>query len=439
MGKPDKLVKSSLTNLGQGGFSGEFARERNLYPAIVVPGGTRDDAEQNRIRARIVAINDEDGTIMGKTSDNSTDYNTFSGADRGIPDDDLVMCIPFLPQFFFVKPQVGEMVFVILENPKDISSVRYWIGPIITSKLKLRSQSYEDSVKLFDKTKFYTNRKIESSPLDIQRVFPQDSDVAVQGRNDADLILRSREALLVAGKFNSQTYSINTKTPSFLNLKQINLAPTIPEVQSFPEPTHLIKIILKETQEAFIANIRVVYFDILEDDTLEEYTIEEETDTSKKRTDSIDFLKSKIEEYKSKYTLWGFESSDIPEFEGASVLYYSSIPKTAQEIIEPFSQGELVSNVLALYAPNGKFRNKDLSSVEAVDILKKWGVLADSLHPSTFGDETIKLLDLIIRYLLNHIHQPQNPPLNTAISDELQRYTLDGKLQNLLSNNVRIN
>jgi len=73
------------------------------------------------------------------------------------------------------------------------------------------------------------------------------------------------------------------------------------------------------------------------------------------------------------------------------------------------------------------------------EISKTIGELADKLHPLVFGDELIRLLNLIITYLLNHIHQPQNPPLSTSISDELKKYNIEGKLQNIISNQIRIN
>ena len=80
-----------------------------------------------------------------------------------------------------------------------------------------------------------------------------------------------------------------------------------------------------------------------------------------------------------------------------------------------------------------------MKNFEINEDLKSFGKLADSLHPAIFGDESIKLFDLIIRFLLSHTHQPQNPPLNTSVSDEIKSYTVTGQLQNLLSNHIRIN
>ena len=86
-----------------------------------------------------------------------------------------------------------------------------------------------------------------------------------------------------------------------------------------------------------------------------------------------------------------------------------------------------------------KFRDQNLAKFEINENLKSLGNLADSLHPAVFGDELIKLLDLIIRVLLTHIHTSQNPLLPTPDSETLLGYTVSGELQNIISNTVRIN
>jgi hypothetical protein len=57
----------------------------------------------------------------------------------------------------------------------------------------------------------------------------------------------------------------------------------------------------------------------------------------------------------------------------------------------------------------------------------------------TFGDELIRLMDIIIQFLLNHIHTPQNSPVKDQLSKRLEEYTVQGKLQTLISNHIRIN
>src|ERR1039457_2688469 len=128
----DSLSKSLLQQHGQANFRSEGNQKTRIrYPAIVV--SVDDPAEQNRIVARIISL-DENGSING-------------GRDKNVPDNLLPYAISDMPDFFFVRPLVGEMVYITLENPEDNSSPRYWTGPIITSVIKLKYQSYSEAVK----------------------------------------------------------------------------------------------------------------------------------------------------------------------------------------------------------------------------------------------------------------------------------------------------
>jgi len=417
-------------------YSQESSRKgRIVYPAIVVPNGTDDASEQNRIKARIVSFNENTGKIDGKEEGLQKNYDQLSGLDVGIPDNELVMCVPLFPQFFFSKPQAGEMVYVILENPNDKSSVRYWIGPIISSKLKLSYQSYEDTISIYDKTLFYNNKSIDNSPTNLTNIFPQDSDIAVQGRKDADLILKNREALLIAGKFNNKTFQVNQESPSFLRLKQINSTINEKQKKNYKPPTHTIELYLKEINSQFTVNVKVIIKNSL--------VLEDREGEYNNRQSAIDFLEENIKYYKEKYPFWNLEINNIKEFENETKYYYTNLKKTDSQdtdnLLTHYSTAELISTNLLLYSPRGKFRDAEMSEFEKNEDLKSFSELAKKLHPAVFGDELIKLLNLIIKYLFTHIHQPQSPPLPTALSDALKSYDIDGDLQRLISNHVRIN
>lgn len=324
----DDLAKSILNLNGQDNFrSSGNQSDRLIYPAIVV--SIDDPSEQRKIKARIISI-DQDGKTVG-------------GRDRDTLDKDLPYCIPMIQDFFHIVPIVGEMVYLLLENPRDNSAPRYWIGPQITSVLKLKYQSYKEAVKIFDDTRFYVNQK-KDSKISAFTLFPGPSDVALQGRDDSDVILKQREAIMVAGKFekDATTLTPNITCPSLIQLIQI-------------------------------------------------------------------------------------QNKKPGELEPNN------------DLLPQYSQANIISTNINIYSPRGKFRDGSLKNIEKSKDLESFGELANSLHPSLYGDETIKLLDLIIRILLNHIHTPQKNLVSTADSKELEAYTLDGKLQNLLSNYVRIN
>jgi hypothetical protein len=303
---------------------------RGVYPAIVV--STDDPTGQNRIKARIVTL-DNEGNVSG-------------GKDRDKLDKDLVYCYPLIPEFFHVRPiaqqldnsgkiiSQGEMVWIILENSSDDSAPRYWVGPIISSQLKLKFQAYAEAVKMTDITPFNVNIATNND-FKVDNLLPGSADVAVQGRDDADLILKPRQLILSSGKFKPNSIIPNDVSPSNLTLTQ-------------------------------------------------------------------------------------FDNNKIGP-------------------LKTFSQANIQSSNVNIYSPIGKFRDKNLAKFEVNENLKSFGNLADSLHPAVLGDELVKLLDLIIRVLLTHIHTPQNPLLPTPDSDTLLDYTVQGELQNIISNVVRIN
>jgi len=343
MTKIDELARNRLNQRGEGGIGSESnPGDRIVFPAIVVPNGNNDPSGQNRIRARIVAVNEE-GRIIGKKSDNEENYNNYAGKDKGRSDDELPLAMPLMPDFLYLRPLVGEMVYIILENPKDDSSARFWIGPIInSSEGKLKFQAYEDALRVFDYTDFFPNKRT-TDKLKASGILPEPSDVALQGRDDSDLILRPREVFLTAGKFNPNSSTLNTKSPANLQIKQ-------------------------------------------------------------------------------------FE-----KFEG------KGLTTSNEGLLEQYSQANLISTNINFHSSRGKYRGEDSAKFEKNEDLKSFGELANALHPAIFGDESIKLFDLIIRVLLNHIHTPQKPLLDLPESLELRKYTVEGNLQNLISNHIRIN
>jgi len=327
----NSLAASILQMNGQANLASfGNSSSKNVYAAMVV--STDDPTGQNRIKVRVV------------TKDN--EGNLFGGKDRDKLNDNLVYCYPLIPEFFHVRPipaQVdeagnlitqGEMVWVILENPSDESAPRYWVGPIISSQLKLKFQAYAEALQMTDITPFNTNLATNND-FKVDAILPGAADVAIQGRDDADLILRTRQAILTAGKFRPNSVIPNDISPSNITLTQ-------------------------------------------------------------------------------------FDNNNVGK-------------------LKTFSQANIQSSNINIYSPIGKFRENSLAKFEVNENLESFGNLANSLHPAVLGDELIKLLDVIIRVLLTHIHTPQNPLLPTPDSETLLSYTVQGELQNIISNVVRIN
>lgn len=325
MARFDKLAQTVLQSQGQSGgvVSQGNQSVRLMYPAVVI--SSEDPMGMKRVVARIVEI-DDNGNFTG-------------GRDRDTPEEELQFCVPLMPNHFHIVPIEGEMIYVILENPSDNSAQRYYIGSQINSPFKLKFQEYKEANRVFLKTKFNLNQNPNSN-IDAKATFPKVGEIAVQGRDDADLILRPREAFLVVGKFNKGTMDINTENPSSIQLKQF------------------------------------------------------ENEVKNENGDRL-------------------------------------IPK--------YSQANIYSSNINIFSILGKFRDSALSEFEINEDLKSFGEVASQLHPAVFGDELIKLLDLIIRVLLNHIHTPHMPLISSSESNILSSYTVDGELQRIISNHIRIN
>ena len=213
MGKNDltSLSERVSQSKGQSGISGSGNRSgRIVYPAIV--RDVDDKASQNRIRVEIVSL-DEKGNIKG-------------GKDKDTPLNKLPICIPLLPEFLHVRPKVGESVLIIMENPEDMTAPRYWVGPIRTSQTKMEFESYGQAQSIFNRSSF-KNKAIFDSSTDSRNikaasVIPQPQEIAIEGRDDADITFRKRETIIRAGKFKKNTIEINNTHPCKIQLKQID-------------------------------------------------------------------------------------------------------------------------------------------------------------------------------------------------------------------------
>ena len=251
-------------------------------------------------------------------------------------------------------------------------------------------------------------------------------------------MLKNREVLLVSGKFNRNTLAINTESPSFLRLKQFDNvnAPTNTAAPTL-NVTHNIYVTITLVNGKYEGNVRVVC--ISGGGNLE---VVNDTNSYSDKKNTVDWLSSSINNTKGRYKNWAFISSE-PEFINTP-LFYNSTPTpppgtqtiTNEGLLKKYSQATLISTNINLYSPRGKFRGDDIKTFEKNDDLKSFGSIADTLHPTMFGDESVRLFDIIIRLILTHIHTPQMPLLETALSRELKSYTVDGNLQNLLSKQI---
>ena len=114
--------------------------------------------------------------------------------------EDLPYCFPLLPKHIHINPKVGECVMVLLSSIDQTESNRFFIGPLISQPYFLEYDTY-----------WYQSRSLlkggnSAKPLPDPKMNPENNgslpdrdDVAIQGRGNADLILKENEVRLRCG------------------------------------------------------------------------------------------------------------------------------------------------------------------------------------------------------------------------------------------------
>ena len=112
----------------------------------------------------------------------------------------LPYCYPLIPKHFHINPKVGEMVLVILGTIGITKGRRWFIGPMISQPYNLNYDPFNYSARSL------LNNAKQATPLpdpalnELNRgTLPDREDIALQGRQNADLILKNNEVRLRCG------------------------------------------------------------------------------------------------------------------------------------------------------------------------------------------------------------------------------------------------
>jgi len=147
----------------------------------------------------------------------------ISGVDDVLSNNDLSFSFPMVQKYVHIVPKIGETVMVFIPDMKNPHIDRLYLGPIISQPQMLRGDS-----ELFSSDSVLDSgvRAPKPSPNTIPEnkgVYPSVDDVALQGRNNSDLIFKDSEALLRAGQFEStqlgEIPKFNKINPAYIQLK----------------------------------------------------------------------------------------------------------------------------------------------------------------------------------------------------------------------------
>ena len=178
--------------------SNPFKREDNIQPTRTIYYGEvisiEDSTDGGRIQVKILGL------------DNKT-----SNAD-------LPYCYPMLPKFFFVLPQVGEMVRIFIENIKFPERSRYWMGSVISQPQKIGFDTIYTALSTTNMALTVPEPAPSTYP-DADGVYPLIDDVAIVGRVNTDVILRTNEVQIRAGKHeDGNMLKLNVKNPATIDM-----------------------------------------------------------------------------------------------------------------------------------------------------------------------------------------------------------------------------
>jgi hypothetical protein len=138
--------------------------------------------------------------------------------DNRTANEDLPWCYPLMPKFFHVYPQFGETVRVFIEDIKFPQRSRFWLGSVISQPQKIGFDSTYTSLSTTNMA-LTPPEPAPSTYPDADGVFPLKTDVAIIGKVNTDVILRTNEIHIRAGKHeNENILRLNTRNPAQMSL-----------------------------------------------------------------------------------------------------------------------------------------------------------------------------------------------------------------------------
>ena len=148
-----------------------------------------------------------------------------SRTDTTLTNDELPNCFPLMPKHNAIIPKVGEMVFIFEFGTKgDLYPERFYIGPIISSLIRLNEQSlYAGATAGLAISPVSTNEDINKIP-ETKGVFSEydkDYSYSIDGRDNCDITFKTSEVIIRSGKFTRQgdNVSMNKVNPAYIQIK----------------------------------------------------------------------------------------------------------------------------------------------------------------------------------------------------------------------------
>ncbi|MBP5458059.1 MAG: hypothetical protein J6Y37_16345 [Paludibacteraceae bacterium] len=119
--------------------------------------------------------------------------------DPETPVDELPYAFPLMPKHLHVNPKKDECVLVIFQDAGVSDGNRFFVGPVISQPQNLKFDPYNyTATTMLNGWQLKAMKDPDMNP-DTKGTLPEREDVAIEGRDNADLILKENEVRLRCG------------------------------------------------------------------------------------------------------------------------------------------------------------------------------------------------------------------------------------------------
>lgn len=148
----------------------------------------------------------------------------LSPEDDKLTDDEIPYSYPLLPKLLHIKPKIGEFVLIILTEPGNGYSNRYYIGPIISQPQYMDKDDYINNALSLYPGSYKEPDVAPSLNPESHGSLANDDDVAIYGRKKSDIILTDNDLRIRCGNRLKDTSSngelvFNRTDPAYIHLK----------------------------------------------------------------------------------------------------------------------------------------------------------------------------------------------------------------------------
>jgi hypothetical protein len=388
----------------------------------------------------------------------------------------LPYCVPLTPRFLNVMPKIGELVLVFqYEHKKGVkytqfTSQRFWIGPLISQSNKLNYDPIVDARSVMTGGKFKIPDIILSNT---EGVYPNDDDIALQGRGNTDVILKEGQIWIRAGKYKDteERNQFNDRDLGYIQVKYggNELVRTLEDKvitnYVYDKAETLINVqidTLTVDNEVLAGNltpneysqstknvVRIKVTQIKNNSTIfeqnflnpgfptRESALIAATTTIKPFTTGKWKLKSNSDEILKEYGGELAVKSKVAFFKGNKKEVKKTIKVVKMEANTDKSGSviNMVGNKINLISHDGPHTFNLTNPEELISTLEQKRINNEA-HPLVYGDILVQFLDLVKSYVAGHTHNYHGMPA-TELPNKVNVLNFD--LDSILNKNINSN